>query len=132
MAYADFTYYDQTYLGNVIAETDFPRLAARASTIIDQLTYNRTAAVVTADEDADLIDKIKMAVCAVAEEFYKTEQNAQNASGVIQSERAGQSSVTYVVTEEAKQSSAQRYYNAAYLYLGQTALMFAGLNENER
>lgn len=31
MAYADYQYYKNTYLGTAIQETDFPRLALRAS-----------------------------------------------------------------------------------------------------
>ena len=72
--YPDYTFYTGTYFGNAIAETDFERLAARASTIIDRLTFQRTAAVIEAATETDLITAVKMAVCAVAEEFQKTEQ----------------------------------------------------------
>jgi hypothetical protein len=132
MAYVDYTYYTTTYLGNAIDETSFLRLEMRARQIIDNLTFQRVAAVITADEDSALIDKIKMAVCAAAEEINKTEQNSENGSGVIQSERAGQHSVTYAVAKDATLTADQRYYNAVYLYLGATALMFEGFNADER
>ena len=30
MAYADYTFYTTVYLGNIISQTDFPRLAERS------------------------------------------------------------------------------------------------------
>lgn len=132
MAYADFDYYTDTYLGSAIAEADFPRLAARASVVIDQLTYNRAAAVITADEDADMIDKVQMATCAVAEEWQLIEQDAANGAGVVQSERVGQHSVTYALSHDAARSAGDRCIAAASLYLDQTRLMYAGFNEDER
>ena len=55
MAYADFTYYSTSYLGNVIAETDFSRLALRASAVIDQLTFSRA----TSDTDNTIAIKVE-------------------------------------------------------------------------
>jgi len=67
-AYTDSTYYTGTYLGNVIASADFPRLALRASAVIDQVTFGRASAIVTAATDTATIALIKMATCAVAVE----------------------------------------------------------------
>ena len=66
-AYADYTYYPGTFLGTAIASTVFPRLALRASLMIDRLTFTRAAPVITANTDTATIDLIKMATCAVAE-----------------------------------------------------------------
>lgn len=41
MAYCDYDFYKNEYLGNVVAEVDFPRLAERASEKIDMLTFER-------------------------------------------------------------------------------------------
>jgi len=130
--YADYTFYTGTYHGNAIAEADFERLAARSSAIIDQLTFQRTAAVIEAAIETDLITAVKMAVCAVAEEYQKTEQREAGEAGVIASEKQGQYSVSYVEANDAKLSADARYIKAARFYLAHTKLMYAGLNEDER
>lgn len=37
--YADYNFYTESYGGKSIAEEDFPRLAAKASALIDKLTF---------------------------------------------------------------------------------------------
>ena len=41
MVYADYDYYKTAYLGTAIAESDFPRLALRASSFLDYYTQGR-------------------------------------------------------------------------------------------
>jgi len=123
MAYADYTYYLQTYVGNAISQADFPRLAARASEQIDRLTFGRAAS------DTDNTNAIKMAMCAVAEEIQAVENDG--GTDAIQSESIGSSSVTYADTSTRRQTKAQRYTNAARTYLGDTGLMFAGFATDE-
>lgn len=43
MAIVDYTYYSDTYLGEPIAESEFPRAAAKAERLITQLTHGRAA-----------------------------------------------------------------------------------------
>lgn len=129
--YANFTFYAGTYLGIAIAEADFPRLALRASEIIDRLTYQRAAEIVAAATDTETINAIKLATCAVADEYLITEQRAADGGGVIASERQGQYAVSYVEANDAKLSTDARYLNAAKLYLGQTKLLYAGFYEDE-
>lgn len=124
-AYADYTYYSTVYLGSAIAESDFPGLALRASAVIDQLTFDRAAPVITAATDTDTIDKIKMATCAVAEEL----QTQAGESGVVQSETVGRHSVTYVTG--SVRSFEQRQSDAARLYLGRSGLMYRGFAAGE-
>lgn len=121
--YADFTFYDETFLGTAIAEADFTRLALRASEFIDLVTFGRTAAVVAADEDADTIELIQKAACAVAEQIQANE------AGHVQSERVGQHSVTYV--ERPAVSDHARLAAAAKRYLWNTELMFAGITDED-
>lgn len=40
MAYADYKFYTESF-GNVVPETDFPRLAERASDFVDAMTFDR-------------------------------------------------------------------------------------------
>ena len=41
MAYADYEFYKTSYFGSVVPETDFPRLAERASDFVDTMTLDR-------------------------------------------------------------------------------------------
>lgn len=124
-SYVDYAYYADTYLGDVIAETDFDRLALRASAFIDRLTFQRAAS----ETDVDTVDSIKMATCAVAE-VIKTVDDEGGADG-IQSERVGNYSVTYGEGSEKQQTAIQKYREAAALYLGSTGLMYAGFAAGE-
>lgn len=130
--YADFAFYRDTYLGKAIAEADFPRLAMRASQIIDLVTYQRALPIITANTETDVIIDIKLATCAVAEEIQKTEQRDSQGGGVIASEKQGQYAVSYVEANDAKRSVEERYRQAASLYLLSTGLMYVGFYENER
>lgn len=119
-AYCDFAYYSGTYLGTAITSTAFPQLALRASAIIDQLTFQQAAE----QTDVDVIDLIKMATCAVAEELKKVSDNGD--TGGIKSETVDKHSVTYADNSTSMQSVDQKYSNAAALYLVSTNLMYRG------
>lgn len=129
MAYADYTFYSGTYLGTAIAEAAFPRLALRASAWIDRLTFQRTAAIVTAGTDTATIALIKNATCAVAEEIQNTEANG--GTDAILSESIGQNSVSYADTSSKMNTAGETYMQTAALYLGSTGLMFPGFAAGE-
>ena len=126
MAYADFTYYTNTYLGNAIAESDFPRLALKASAVIDRITFGRAAVDVAANTN---VTAIKNAMCAVAEEI-QTQEQSNGADGIV-SESQGQYSVSYGANSNRTKSNEAKLENAARLYLDGTFLMFAGFASGE-
>ena len=123
MSYADYTHYSTVYLGNAIAEADFPRLALRASAQIDRLTYNRAAT------DTDNTTAIKNAMCAVAEEIQRQEQS-DNVDGIT-SESQGRYSVSYSANSNRSRTNQQKIEDAAKLWLNSTALMFPGFSYGE-
>ena len=123
MSYADYTHYSTVYLGNAIAEADFPRLALRASAQIDRLTYNRAAT------DTDNTTAIKNAMCAVAEEIQRQEQS-DNVDGIT-SESQGRYSVSYSANSNRSRTNQQKILDAAKLWLNSTALMFPGFSYGE-
>lgn len=123
MAYADYTFYSTTYLGTAIAQADFPRLAARASVLIDLLTFGRAAAVVTAGTDTATIAKIRSATCAVAEVVQKMDESG----GVVQSERVGNVQVTY----SESRSERGQVREAAKPYLWDSGLMYPSFTDEE-
>jgi hypothetical protein len=122
MSYCDYTYYSTTYLGTAITSAAFPQLALRASAIIDALTFQQAAE----QTDADIIDLIKMATCAVAEQMKVI--NDSGDMGGIKSESVGSHSVTYAENNESMKSIGQKYSDAAALYLISTNLMYRGFS----
>lgn len=128
-AYADYTFYSTTYLGTAIASSAFSRLALRASEAIDQITFNRAAAIVVADEDDELIELIQKATCAVAEEIQS--QEASSFLDGVASERVGNHQVSYAEYSRAMLSNQKKLTSAAAVYLGNSGLMFRGFEAGE-
>ncbi len=110
VAYADVTYYRDSFLGFLIPEGQFPTYAARASEYLDSLTFGAIP--------ADVPDAVRMACCAVAEEGYRLEL------GRVASERAGDYTVTY---ETGGRAGKERLHEAALMYLADTGLVFRGV-----
>lgn len=127
-AFTDYTYYAGTYLGTTIPQATYPGAALQASYVLDALTFGRASETITAGTDTDLITKIKMATCAIAEEEYKTGLQA-NGTGVIKGERLGNYSVDYQLNQEVNQSAAARATTKAKFYLGNTGLLYRGFND---
>lgn len=136
MAYADYEYYTDTYLGTAIQEADFPRLSLRASGFLDYYTQGRSA------QNADL-DALKMACCAVAEQYQYIDaaqalaQKSLTASleskGELQSQTVGSWSKTYRSGGDSAQqalSSVQTAQSAlgsvVQQYLAGTGLLYRG------
>lgn len=130
MAYADYTFYTTTFLGTAIASSgDFAALALRASAVLDQLTYNRAVAIITAATDTVTIDKIKKATCALAEELHI--QDTANGVDGISSESIGNYSVSYSDNSNRKQTNSNKNLNAITLWLTGTDLLYKGFASGE-
>jgi hypothetical protein len=125
-AYVDFTYYSDTYHGDAVTLEEFAKFAQTASGRIDQLTFERAAPVMEelVDPDLTMQDKIKMATCSVIDELKKWTSIGE--FGRIKQESVGQHSVTYM---DDKTTYGQATRDAAKLYLGNTGLMYPGLDE---
>ena len=138
MAYADYEYYTNTYLGTTIQEADFPHLALRASSFLDYYTQGRAA-------QSKELDTLKMACCAVAEQYQSIElarqaalnalKNSANAgaAGELQSQSVGTWSKTYRSGGESAQQAAMAAQSAqaslaavAAQYLSGTGLLYRG------
>lgn len=123
--YADYTFYTDEYHGTSIAEADFPALALKATAAIDRFTFNRAVS----ETDADIVEKIKLAMCAVAEEYQSIE--ASDGEDGISSETVGRHSVSYIASASKSRSNDQRVEDAMGLWLGVTGLLFKGFNPGE-
>ena len=138
MAYADYEYYKDIYLGTAISEQDFPRLSLRANSFLDYYTQGRAA------QNQEL-DALKMACCAIAEQYQNIDlaskaalhalQNSANAgeAGELQSQSVGSWSKTYRSGGEsaqqattAAQAAQASLASAAAQYLSSTGLLYRG------
>lgn len=78
MAYADYEFYTTSFFGSVVPGTDFPRLAERASSFVDTMTFDRLMDGLPANERSQ--KRIKKAVCSLTELMYQLELAEKNAT----------------------------------------------------
>lgn len=114
MAYTTFTFYEQTYHGNVVPAEDFDRIADRASDFLDTITFDRLADGLPSNER--VATRVQKAVCAVCDKLYQLEladKQAMSAAaggassggpgaaeGVVTSRSAGSESISYASPSE--------------------------------
>ena len=112
--YADYNYYQTTYLGGIITVlSDFNRAELRAHKYIDRLTFGN----IDAETLVIYSDDIKMCVCALCEEIYKNPDME-----TIKSESVGEYSVTY----GDSYNFTAKLYDTIKLYLADTGLLYRG------
>jgi len=132
MAYADYEFYTTSYFGSVVPETDFPRLAEKASDFIDTMTFNRLVDGLPTNERSQ--KRIKKTVCSLAELMYQielAEKNATNAAvsgastaigsggsttGVVTSLSSGSESISYATPQQIGASTKE--WSAVYAAAG--------------
>ena len=136
MAYADFEYYANTYLGTAIEYNDFSRLSLRASAFLDYYTQGRAA------KNAEL-DALKMCCCAIAEQYQyidtakalaqKSITSSLENNGELQSQTVGSWSKTYRSGGDSSQQALSSVQTAqaalatiAQQYLAGTGLLYRG------
>lgn len=131
MAYADYKFYTESF-GNVVPETDFPRLAERASDFVDLMTSDRLVDGLPTNERSQ--KRIKKAVCSLAELMYQielAEKNATNAAvsgtstaigsggsttGIVTSVSSGSESISYATPQQ--KASGAKEWSAVYAAAG--------------
>ena len=131
MAYADYEFYTESF-GNVVPETDFPRLAERASDFVDTMTFNRLVDGLPTGGRSQ--KRIKKAICSLAELMYQielAEKNATNAAvsgtstaigsggsttGIVTSVSSGSESISYATPQQIGASAKE--WSAVYAATG--------------
>ena len=131
MAYADYKFYTESF-GNVVPETDFRRLAERASDFVDTMTFDRLVDGLPENERSQ--KRIKKAVCSLAELMYQielAEKNATNAAvsgtstaigsggsatGIVTSVSSGSESISYATLQQ--KASGAKEWSAVYAAAG--------------
>lgn len=132
MAYADYEFYTTSYFGSVVPETDFPRLAERASDFVDTMTFDRLVDGLPENERSQ--KRIKKAVCSLSELMYQielAEKNASNAAasgtsttigsggsttGIVTSVSSGSESISYATPQQIGASAKE--WSAVYAAAG--------------
>ena len=130
MAYADYKFYTESF-DNVVPETDFPRLAERASDFVDAMTFDRLVDGLPTNERSQ--KRVKKAVCSLAELMYQielaeknainqasesvTDTNVENIStGIVTSVSSGSESVSYATPQQIGASAKE--WSAVYAVAG--------------
>ena len=133
MAYADYEFYTKSFFGNVVPESDFVRLAERASDFLDTLTFDRLTGGLPTPEKYQ--KRIKKAVCAVVEIYYQLDLAQKQAlaaasgesavtdangttTGIITSKSAGSESISYATAQQT--GAAAKEWSAVYSAAGNT------------
>ena len=120
--YADYDFYTDKYMGSAIPEAAYGAVARAAEAYINYITHNR----INADDLPEWVtERVKMAVCAVADACYKQEHDDD--STTVASESVGNHSKTFAVV---KRGFAEREYEKltkAKQYLHGTGLLYGGL-----
>ena len=137
MAYADFDFYINKYMGTAIDLPHFDRLALRASSFLDYYTQGMAA------QNPEL-EARRMACCAVAEQYHIIEQapsmarknlseSLKSDGGEVQSESVGSWSKTFRSAGDSAGSAASVAASAqaalaavARQYLAGTGLIYRG------
>ena len=120
--YANYSFYTTEYKGSLIPETAFAGTERAASAYIDYITHNR---IVLADLPEKVQEKVKMAVCAVAETCYK--QMNDEDSTTVSSETVGNHSKSYAVVKKGFDERQREKLINAKTYLHGTGLLYGGL-----
>ncbi|WP_317853798.1 hypothetical protein [Chakrabartyella piscis] len=115
MAYADYTYYTEEYLGT-LAEDTFLRLARKATAYINLVTGGNIT-----EEDAEL-DEIKETCCGLVDIYDKFENG-----GDVASETNDGISVSYTIGTSIVKTEVQQLNEVVELYLGNTGLLYRGV-----
>ena len=131
MAYADYEFYTTSYFGSAVPETDFPRLAERASDFVDTMTFDRLVDGLPTNERSQ--KRIKKAVCSLAELMYQIELAEKNAinqasanltdtnvgdisTGVVTSVSSGSESISYATPQQI--GASVKEWSAVYAAVG--------------
>ncbi len=136
MAYADFPYYQDSYIGTAITEAGtFRQAAERASDYLDMVTFGRLCEGIPPEFDR----QVKRCCCALAEAIYLyrcggTDGSADDGSRPKTQETIGAYSVSYADVSstvsallDGDTAGLQDYlHSIAMRYLGRTGLLFRG------
>ncbi len=119
--YADYNFYLMEYMGSTIPDTAFAEAERAASAFVDYITHHR---IVMADLPEMVQNRVKMAVCAVADVCYK---QVTDEAPAVSSESVGNHSKSYAVAKKGFDERQHEKLVNAKTYLHGTGLLYGGL-----
>ena len=134
MGYTTFEFYRDSYYGDSIGESLFPKWNDRASEKLEQLTDGN----VNEDTLAEFDEKIQKATCALADLLYQIDFKTGHASdekgGNVKSMSSGGRSISFGSNETLidkvlgdKVAQNRLCYDTVCEYLSGTGLLYAGV-----
>lgn len=129
-----YEFYINTYYGDAIEKTAFPKWLSRATDKLMSLTYGN----ITDDALQEHSKEIQKATCALMDLMYEIDQATKTATAKdesnVKSKSSGSESVTFgdsdtLVTKVLSDKSAQDrlMYDTISDYLSDTGLLYAGV-----
>ena len=120
--YADYDFYLDKYMGSAIPEDVYSAVVRAAEAYINYITHNR---IKEDDLPEWVMERVKMAVCAVADICYKQEHDDD--STTVASESVGNHSKTFAVVKRGFAEREFEKLTKAKQYLHGTGLLYGGL-----
>ena len=120
--YADYNFYITEYMGSTIPATAYDGIARAADAFINYITHNR----IKVEELPEwVLERVKMAACAVADTCYK--QIDDESSPAVSSESVGNHSKSYAVVHRSFDERQREKLIHAKTYLHGTGLLYGGM-----
>lgn len=112
----DYAFYAESYGGNRISQDDWQRISWKAEQRLDSYTFGRCSGDW---EEESWCNRAKYAVCEMAEILYADEKRngktSENTDG-------------YSVSYDTGKSLSSTLYDVVRVYLGDTGLLYSGVN----
>ena len=125
MSYVTSDYYQSTFHGEPVADTDFPSLLDRAQEIVEEMTMYRLTPVTVLAMDEDTQERVKKAVCAQIE--YLDANGGNDMDNGVDLQSAGLGKFNYTKAAGTNGSMQQSVYAPRALrLLAPTGLLYRG------
>lgn len=113
----EYSFYTEIYGGKNIPEGDWKRVSLKAEQLLNSYTFGHLSG---GWDGSELVKLISCAMCEMSELIYADEKRSGKAS---------ENNDGYSVSYETGKSLESSLYTVACVYLGDTWLMYAGVEE---
>lgn len=121
--YADFIFYDEVFGGTSIPADCFDRHVFKASRYLDKITFGRISKI--AEDDFELMDAVRCAVCEMAEQSYAAESAKVEGKTVKSVSNDGYSMTFVTEADGGSDLTSGQFCNIAMTYLPSWLFSFA-------
>ena len=123
---ADYEFYRETYLGDLLTAENFAKYASRADAFLDELTTGRYK---NDRLRAETLEAVRMAECAIADLCLNLEKASlqSDAAWKVQSEKVGNHTVSFRNNAEITEQTEKQIRKTAERYLGRWGLLYRGM-----